>query len=466
MSLTHDLVEALHPLRFEDLSAEDLRATCALLLDHLGVAARGAQTPSARAAQTFLGDLGAEATLRLPIVGTRRFAPPVVGAMVNAVAGHSIEYDDLHNASSTHPGVVVFPAALAAALLADADGRELLTGAVVGYEVMCRAGAAANPAEQYRLHFHPTGTCGHLGAAAAAAHLLGLSVDQTVSALGIAATMAAGTMQFLEDGSWIKRLHPGLAARNGIQAALLARAGYQGGRDGIAGSHGFLAVHSRAPEPQRLTAGLGTAPRAVRETSVKAHTCCRYKQGPIDALLALRAQHGLRPEQVERVTVGLLSAGVDIIAEPVASKRRPRNVVDAQFSMPFGAAVALRDGRADLAQYAEAQLDDASLESLMDRVEYTIDPELDREYPARWPAWARVETRDGRILEARVPEPKGDPGNPLDEVELRAKFDALCETIYSPTRREAIVGAIAALSEPGSGKALFELLPADGSSTW
>lgn len=461
MSLTRQLVEQLHPLRFEDLAREDLAAIRALLLDHLGVAARGAQTESAASAQAFLGNLGAEATLRSPIIGTRRFAPPVVGALVNAVAGHSIEYDDLHNASSTHPGVVVFPAVLATALLADADGPAVLAAAMVGYEVMGRVGAAANPTEQYRRHFHPTATCGHLGAAAAAAHLLELSVEQTGSALGIAATMASGSMQFLDDGSWIKRLNPGLAARNGIQAALLARAGYDGGRDGLAGSHGFLVSHSDAPEPERLVRGLEAGPRVARETSIKAHTCCRYKQGPIDALLQLRRRHGIEPDQVARVTLGLLQTGVGIIAEPAAAKRRPQTVVDAQFSMPFGAAVALVDGCAGLEQYAPERLRDPELLALMDRVDYEVDAALDREYPVRWPAWARVELRGGRIVEARVPEPKGDPGNPLGAEERRAKFASLTAGIYSPERRAALEAAVDHLTQPGSLKPLLELLPRD-----
>ena len=461
MSLTRELVEGLHGPSFRDLAREDRAALSALLLDHLGVAARGAQTESAAAAQAFLGNLGAEATLRMPITGTRRFAPPVVSALVNAVAGHSIEYDDLHNDSSTHPGVVVFPAALATALLTDSGGPAVLSAAAIGYEVMGRAGAAADPAEQYRRHFHPTGTCGHLGAAAAAAHLLGLSVEGTVSALGIAAGMAAGSMQFLEDGSWTKRLNPGIAARNGVQAALLARAGYDGGRDGIAGPRGFLAAHSDRPQPERLVRDLENGPRVARQTSIKAHTCCRYKQGPIDALLTLRKRHGLAAAQIERITLGLLDAGVAIIAEPVAAKRRPSNVVDAQFSMPYGAAVALIDGRADLEQYTEERLSDPALRDLMDRVGYARDPDLDREYPARWPAWARVELRDGRRLEAAVAEPKGDPGNPLDGAERRAKFDGLTAGIFSDQRRDAIAATVDSLDQPGSFKALLELLPRD-----
>ncbi len=457
MSITQSLVDRVREIGLEDLGSEELGALRALLLDHLSVAARGAQTDSARAAQAFVGDLDVGGATRLPLIGTQRSAPPAIGSLVNAVAGHSIEYDDLHTASSTHPGVVVFPAALGACVLADAEASLFLRAAVVGYEVMCRVGRAAGPAAQYRRHYHPTATCGHLGAAAAAATAFGLDAEATCSAIGIAATMASGSMQFLEDGSWTKRLHPGLAARAGIQAAQLARAGYDGGQDGIGGPRAFLAMMSDEPDPGAVLADHG--PLEVRQTSLKAHTCCRYKQGPIDALLAIRRAHKLDPADIVAIRIGLVTPGMDIIAGE--AKRRPHNVVDAQFSMPFGAAVALCDGRADLEQYRPERLDEPALLALMDRVECVADPALDAHYPARWPAWAQVELGDGRSFRADVPDPKGDPANPLDARERREKFDALCGAVYSAPRREALWAAVDALGEAGSLKALIDLLPTD-----
>ena len=130
--------------------------------------------------------------------------------------------------------------------------------------------------------------------------------------------------------------------------------------------------------------------------------------------------------------------------------------------MPYGAAVALRDGRADLAQYQSERLDEPLLRELMDCVSCVADPELDAHYPARWPAWAAVETRDGRRLRADVSDPKGDPANPLDARERREKFDSLGAGVYSAERRDALWRAGAELGEAGSLKSLVELLPADG----
>ena len=357
--------------------------------------------------------------------------------------------------------MVVFPAAFAAAAIAGASQRDFFLAVVKGYEVMCRLGRAANPPGQYRRHFHPTGTTGHVGAAAVGASLLDLNCEQTVSALGIAATMAAGSMEFLTGGSWTKPLHPALAARNGVHAAMLTRHGFRGPEDGIGGPHGFLTTYSDDPTPDVLLARWGEMPLEVHNTSIKAHTCCRYKQGAIDALLEIRRQHQLLPQQVASITIGLVSTAMGIVARPVDAKRRPTSVVEAQFSMPFGAAVALVEGRADLAQYDPSRLAVPEILDMMDRTECVADPELDRRYPEQWPTWARLITADGRTLEARVDYPKGDPANPLSPVELRAKFDELTAPVYSSARQGAIAEAVEQIAKPDGLKTLIELLPSD-----
>ena len=452
MSLTRDLIERVWDLTFQDLTSGDLTAARSLLLDITGVAANGSTTRSAKSMQRFVAANGEGAA---PIIGTSLTADPVRAAMANAVAGHSIEYDDVHNASSSHPGVVVFPAAVAAAQLAGADAQRFLLGAAVGYEIMCRVGRAANPPAHYARHFHPTGTAGHLGAAAAAASIMGLGVGDAVSAVGIAATMASGGMEFLADGAWTKRLHPAHAARDGVEAAQLAAEGFRGTKDGIAGDRGFLNAYSGDPNPKELLADWGDRPLEVSATSIKAHTTCRYNQGPIDALLQIRERHDLGPEEVADVRIGLLSVAEDIVWQPVAAKRRPRTVVDAQFSMPYSAAVALRDGRASLGQYDGSLFEDPVVLRLMDATECVVDTGLDLTYPEQWRSWAEVRTTDGRTLRAEIDDPKGDPTNPLTPVELRAKFDDIAALVYTAERRDALAGTIDRL---GSGSEMADLL--------
>ena len=452
MSLTRELVERVWELDYEELTDLDLTATRGLLLDHLGVAANGAATDSGRTMQDFAVS---STPGTAPIIGTLRTAGPLHAAMANAVAAHSIEYDDVHNAASSHPGVAVFPAAIAAAQLADADARRFLLGVVVGYEVMCRIGRAANPQAHYRRHFHPTGTTGHFGAAAAAASILELNVDETVSALGIAATMAAGSMEFLLDGAWTKRLHPAQAARNGVEAALMAQQGFKGTDDGVGGKRAFLAGYSDDPNPKEILVDWRDRPLEVQNTSIKAHTCCRYKQGPIDALLEIRNAHDVTADDVAEIKIGLLSVAEDIVWQPIAAKRRPSTVVDAQFSMPYGAAVALIDGRASLAQYDGTRFNDPGMHRLMDATDCVVDTDLDLAYPVQWRSWAEIITSDGRMFRAEVDDPKGDPTNPLSPEELRAKFDDITGLVYSSRRRDAIAGSIDIL---GSGSSLSELL--------
>ncbi len=457
MNASFELVEGAFGLRLGD---GDLDAVRRLLLDHIGVAARGAERPSARAAQE-LARAAPSTGPSLPIIGSRQQAGALAACFANAVAGHSIEYDDVHNSSSTHPGVVVFPASLAAQSFADCDEDTFLQAVLVGYEVMCRVGRAARPSVQYERHFHPTGTCGGLGAAAAASRLLGLSIPETVSALGLAATVAGGGMRFAADGSSTKHLNPAAAARAGVEAALLARAGAFGGEDPVAGARGFLETYSDRVDADRLLNGLGAGPSELSTTSVKAHTCCRYNQGPIDCLLEIRNRERLRAGDVAQVRLGLMSAAVDIVARPESQKRNPQTVVDAQFSLPFGAAVALADGCAGLAQHDVDRLGDPQLKDLMERVECVVDPELDRTYPEQWAAWARVTTKAGETFGASTDYPKGDPENPLDRDELHAKFRALTEGIFSEKRRAEIFACVERLPHPGSLKALLERLQTD-----
>ena len=456
MSRTRELAEAVHSIEFDALGDTELEAVRRLLLDHIGVAAAGSMTDSAATFRRVMGRFAHDERAALPVIGAGMAAAAVPASMANAVAGHSIEYDDVHNSSSSHPGVVMYPAAMAATALAGGDERDLVRAVVIGFEVMCRAGRAADPASHYARHFHPTGTIGTLGAAAAAAAALGLDAGGLNSAIGIAATMASGSMEFLSDGAWTKRLHPALAARNGVEAGLLAADGYVGNVDGICGERGFLAAHSEAPVPDRLLEGWGERPLEVVDTSIKRHTCCRYNQGAIDALLTIRASHGVGADDVESVVIGIPSVAVDIVAEPESSKRRPKSVVDAQFSLAFGAAAALLWGRAGLAEYDESRLDDPAALALMDRVGYEVDPEIDRDFPAKWRAWARVTTRSGGTHYEWVDDPKGDPGNPFTDAECREKFDDLASSVYSREARTAIAEHALSIGAPGSWKALID----------
>ena len=222
-------------------------------------------------------------------------------------------------------------------------------------------------------------------------------------------------MAFLVDGTWTKRLHPGWAAHGGLIAARLAAAGFEGPRrrDLRPGRLPALLQRRARGRRRRGTADRrdsAAAPLAIHRTSIKAHACCRYKQAPIDAVLDLVATHGLAPEQIARIRVGVLEAGWNIIAAPEADKRRPVSVVDAQFSMPFGAAVAVLHRSAGTRQYMPAVIASPEVAALMDRVECYRSDDLDAAFPERWPAEVVIELRDGGSVSRRRRLPKGRPG--------------------------------------------------------
>ena len=408
-------------------------------LDYLGVAVRGSLSESSRPVYALSNDLGAGGSATLLGRGEPTAFP--YAALANGTAAHSLELDDTHQAGSIHLGVSVFSAALAVAEHLGASGPAFLTAGVAGFEVAARLAMAVRPADHYARGFHPTATCGTFGATVAAAKLLGLDAVQCASALGIAGSQAAGSMEFLADGAWTKRLHPGWAAFSGIHAALLARNGFVGPRTVIEGRDGFLKAYGIAPEPRKIEAGLGEDFQ-ILHTAVKPHACCRYTQAPIDAVLALVHEHAVTPDQVERVTIGMLETGIPVICEPADRKVRPANVVEAQFSLPFGVAVALVKRRAGLHEFSDTMLHDAEIQRLMPKVGYVHDPALETNYPKEWPAWARITLCDRGEVFAQVRYPKGDPDNPLSWDELVAKYTELATAVWPAERAARVCAAV------------------------
>ncbi|MDX9895599.1 MAG: MmgE/PrpD family protein [Desulfofustis sp.] len=427
-----------------------------LLLDYLGVAIRGVLSDSSIPVHRFLGSRGI-AHGGVPVCGTRLRVDTPYAALALGVASHSLELDDVVNAASLHPAVSVMSAALAVGAQINSSGRELMEAIVAGYEVTVKLGIALDPAAHYAQGFHPTGTCGTMGAAVAAARLLRLDRQRFVNALGIAGSQAAGSMEFLADGSYTKRFHAGWSAHAGVVAALLAAEGFTGPGSIIEGRFGFLHAYSPASDPDKVLAGWGD-PYEVMNTSIKPHACCRYKQGSIDCILQLMQQHQLRPGDVEKVQVAILKAGYALVADPPEAKLKPKSVVDAQFSMPFGAAVAMLKGNAFLDQYCLENVESTDVQQLMEVVECVQDAAIEQDFPRKWPAKVAITTRAGETYHCRIDHPKGDPENPLSWEEIIAKFDSLAGAVLDGGRRNDTVARVRALEQCSSVRELMETL--------
>ena len=436
MTITRDLVNFCSNVEVDQLPGEVVDRCKYLLLDFLGVAMRGQHMDSTRAILRFVeahGCLG-----KATVIGNGQQFSPAYAALVNGAAAHSLELDDVVNEASLHPGTVIFPTVLALGCEVKASGKQIVGAAVVGYEAMVKIGKALNPALHYRRGFHPTGTCGVFGAAMAAAKLLHLEEQKMLSAVGIAGSQTSGSMEFLADGAWTKRFHAGWSAHNGIVAARLAEQGFRGPSAILEGKNGFLKAYSDQSDATKVVSGLGE-PFEVLRTSIKPHACCRYMQSPIDGVLQIVGDHGLRAADITRIEIGLLSAGYGIVAAPGELKYHVKNMVDAQFSMPYGAAIAAVNGRAFLEEFQERSIGLSEVRGLMPKVECINDPELDKFYPRQWPAWVKIKTSGGQTYRAEIMYPKGDPENPLSWDEIIKKFLNLTTPVPAARNRNQII---------------------------
>lgn len=438
MNETRELVEFLAALKPRALGPKVVDRTRYLLLDYLGVAIRGSQAESSAPVYKMIERVGA--TGSAPVIGTRIRTLAGYAALANGTAAHAIELDDTHNEGSIHLGVVMFASGLALAEEVRSAG-DFAAAVVAGYEAAARIAMAVQPKDHYGLGFHPTATCGVFGAAVTASKILGLGEEQMLSAVGIAGSMAAGSLEFLAEGAWTKRLHPGLAAQNGIQAAMLAAEGFRGPTKILEGRDGFLNAYSRKPRPERITQGLGKSFEILR-TSVKPHACCRYMQGPIDGILEIVRENNVRPADVRSIEVAVLEAGWPLVVEPRALKYKPQSVVEAQFSMPFGAAVAVVHGAAGIHEFREETIRSVAVRRMMGKVVVTKDERIEKRFPKEWPARVTMDLEGGRRVEKVVAHPKGDPQNPLSWEELIAKFRSLAEPVIGRAGCDGVISQV------------------------
>ena len=456
---TRDLAEFVAGLSYAALPVEVRERVKALALDLVGIALRARNesesTPAMIAAAGRLGLAGGACTVIGDAAG---YAPPGA-AMLNGTLAHSLDFDDTHASGSLHPSAPIVPAAFAAAEMTGADGMAVIAAIVAGYEVQIRLSLALDPAAHYDRGFHPTATCGAFGAAAAAGRLLGLEPEGHANAFGIVLSMAAGSMQFLANGAWTKRSHVGHAAMCGLIAATLAREGYQGASDAIEGKWGFLHAYAPAADAAQAVDGLGRRWETMK-IAVKPYPSCRYSHAPLDGILALSRQHGIKAEEVEEVTVGLPEPGWKITGDPEPVKQSPKSVVDGQFSMAFCAAVALRSGGLAWDDYARHLGDPATL-ALCKRVRTRVDPKAQADFPAEMSGSVRIRTARG-AFETYVRVPKGEPANFLSAAELRAKFDGLAGPHLSARRRDELAGALLALDQATDIGAVLRLTRPEG----
>jgi 2-methylcitrate dehydratase PrpD len=316
---------------------------------------------------------------------------------------------------------VIVPAVLAAAERFGLDGKAVLLGIAVGVETTCRLSTVA-PRLVHKAGFHPTSVFGTLGAAAAVGAALRLDARQLVDALGIAGSMASGIIEYLADGSWTKRLHPGWAAQAGLRAALLARQGFQGPRTVIEGTHGLFNgfAHTTAGNYAKLTDGF--ARDWVAETlAFKPFACGTMTHPYIDCAIRLAAR-GIKSEAIESIVCEVAEGTVHRLWEPLALKQAPPNPYAGKFSGPFCVAVGFVTGDAGLAAFTDETVADPRIRALAAKVSFVIDPA--NPYPENYTGHLRATLRDGSIVEERQPHLRGGAHEKLTPDAIEAKFFA------------------------------------------
>ncbi|HEY1858421.1 MmgE/PrpD family protein [Acidocella sp.] len=452
MTITDRLSNFVATLSADAIPAEVTARARMLVLDCVGNIVRARHdsesTPALLAAVKAIGLDKGEAR----VFGDPEGYAPAGAVLLNATLAHSLDFDDTHAAAIVHAAAPIVPAALGAAGIVGASGADTLVGIVAGYEAALRIARALPPGAHYERGFHPSATCGAFGAAAAAARVLGLDAAATASAFGIALSQAAGSLQFLANGAWTKRFQVGWAGMAGFVAAMLAREGFKGAAEPIEGKHGFLRAYAPAPEPDRVVQDLGTVWELML-TGVKPYPSCRWGHAGIDAALALREAHGLRPEDIDSVTLGISHAGMLLVGEPPEKKLNPANIVDAQFSGPFVIATALATGKMGWDSYQG--LYDPEIRTLMQKIACENDPEIEAEFPANMSGKLTVKAGQ-EIYTKTVIVPKGEPANFLNEAELRAKFAGLAGGVLGPDGAARLADTVLALDRLNRATSLFE----------
>ena len=415
-NLSHELASFAANLQAADIPSHVMSRAEDLLVDWFGSAIAGKGSRPVELITQFAQNMGGFSHTHAgpaEVLVSRKTSSPFLAAMANAAASHVAEQDDVHNGSVFHPATVVFPPALACAQAIGASGEELLVAAVAGYEVGIRVGEFLGRSH-YKV-FHTTGTAGTLAAAAAVGRLLKLNPEQMLHAFGSAGTQSAGLWEFLRDAADSKQLHTAHAASTGLMSAYIAQAGFTGAQHILEGKQGLAAGMSSDSDPSKLVDRLGSR-WALAETSFKYYASCRHTHPAADALLQVILANKLSPSDIAKVETLVHQGAIDVLG-PVTD---PATVHQSKFSMGTVLALVAHYRFAGLQEFDQHFHDD-EICAFRERVSMTLDPEVDGAYPQRWIGKVKVHLQNGQVLEGRVDEPKGDPGNTLSRAEITDK---------------------------------------------
>jgi 2-methylcitrate dehydratase PrpD len=443
-SATAAVVEFVQKLKYAPLPDDVRHFARRHLLDTTGVMIAGTNGVLVGKVQAMLATV--QPAGRVPVPGLAWRADLLDAAFLGGTAAHGLEFDDGFRQGSLHPGCVVVPAAMAAAYAQGANGAQLLEAVIAGYETMIAIGAASHPHLRQR-GFHPTAVVGVFGSAVAAGKLLRLSSVELGHAFGLAASSAAGLFAFVNGGADVKRLHAGHAAREGLQAALLAKEGVQGPPDILQAPDGFMhAFLGRSDMPIALPPLL---PFGITDCYIKPYPCCRHSQPAIEAFIVLLQDEKIEGEEVQRIdveTYGIAAAHARTGWDDFAS---------AQLSFPYLMALALKYRDIKLEYFEDGVRRAPWIEKIARKVTVSAPQDIDRLYPQLRPARVTVTTARGAFTR-QADEALGSRLLPLDDASLQAKFLGLVAPVLGSGRAQALAARLWRIEQASDARQLID----------
>lgn len=418
MEASHHFAEFLTEIKFKDLSPTTVEIVKKEVLDTLATALGGGRSQGVREVYELVRDWGGKGESSIINFGGKFPSPNA--ALVNSIMSHSLDYDDTHDMAKIHPGCVAVPTAFAVAEAeSKTSGKDFITAIAAGVDFGCRLGLAAKLAKPNVLEggWHNTSLYGYFISAAVAGKLYGLDKAKLINALGVAYHQAAGNIQCMMDGALTKRMGAGFSARGGITAALMAGKGITGATNILEGEVGLFNLYHAGFDRHILLDGLGKK-FEIEFLSFKPYPCCRLIHSYVDAINKLVVANDLGPEEVLEINVPHSDAAL-IVCEPWEIKTSPRNVVDAQFSIPWALACAVVRRKVGIQEFTREAIGDPSLLNMAKKVKPLRDSALPNEVWAR--ATVEVKTRGGE-LKIETGYPLGSPENPLSLEEIEKKL--------------------------------------------
>ncbi|MDH3443168.1 MAG: MmgE/PrpD family protein [Deltaproteobacteria bacterium] len=424
-----------------------------VFLDTLGIALASSTMEFGTMVLNVVKKLGGAEQSRL--IGTPVKVAAVNAVIANGTLAHGLDYDDTLEEAIVHTGCCAAVTALAAGEETGASGQAVLEAAIAGTEVMCKIGLVA-PGKFHARGFHPTALCSTFGAAAAAGKLYGLEPNQWTDAFGLCGSQSSGIIEYLADGTWTKRLHPGWSAHGGMIATLLAKEGFRGPAKVFEGTHGFYQSFGGANEYRfEKFSELGSDWETLR-LAFKSYPCGSISHPYMDCALKLKRKFNPEPEKIVEVICRTAEGPVHRLWEPLTDKQSPVTSYGAKFSLPFSVAVMLVRGRAGLAEFSDESIQDPAVLKLAAKVHYVLDPTID--YPRHFSGHVKIILNDGAVLEENQAHPRGGYEDPLPPQEIEEKFRSNARLALPPEKVERMLDLVRRLEQLPNIKSLSDLL--------